>query len=152
VSSVSWVLRINACIAMCVVVLYRSSQLRGKCTCPPGSACYDRMSCDIATWLHFRRQNLRNLSYSGLWRYPPQHRPSASRPTAGGAVTSCTCIRNVGIRISCAANARGQKRFGGSKAQRRTRMGCVFIIEREKKMNLKGMEMRIMKYSDTTVS
>jgi hypothetical protein len=50
VSSVSWVLRINACIAICVV-LYRSSQLRGKFTCPPGSACYNRMSCDIATWL-----------------------------------------------------------------------------------------------------
>jgi hypothetical protein len=33
--------------------MYRSSQLRGNCTCPPGSACYNRISCDLATWLHY---------------------------------------------------------------------------------------------------
>jgi hypothetical protein len=50
VSSVSWVLRINACIAICCccVVISGSSQLRGNCTCPPGSACYNRISCNPA--------------------------------------------------------------------------------------------------------
>jgi hypothetical protein len=28
--------------------VYRSSRLRGKCTCPSGSACYNRISCDPA--------------------------------------------------------------------------------------------------------
>jgi hypothetical protein len=36
----------------CVVVhdlvsIYRNSQLRNKCTCHLGSACYTRMSCEI---------------------------------------------------------------------------------------------------------
>jgi hypothetical protein len=31
-----------------VISVYRSSQLRGKCTCPLGSACYNRISCDSA--------------------------------------------------------------------------------------------------------
>jgi hypothetical protein len=34
--------------------VYRSSQLRGKCTCPLGSACYNRILCDpahVATFL-----------------------------------------------------------------------------------------------------
>jgi hypothetical protein len=55
VSNVNWMLRNKACIAICVVVVfvYRSSQLQGKCICPPGSACYNRMSCDLATWLHY---------------------------------------------------------------------------------------------------
>jgi hypothetical protein len=51
VSSVNWMLRINACITICCRVMmfvYRSSQLRGKCTCPPGSACYNKISCDLA--------------------------------------------------------------------------------------------------------
>jgi hypothetical protein len=30
------------------MLVYRSSQLRGKCTCPSGSACYNRISCDSA--------------------------------------------------------------------------------------------------------
>jgi hypothetical protein len=28
------------------VLFFQELSLRGKCTCPPGSACYDRMSCD----------------------------------------------------------------------------------------------------------
>jgi hypothetical protein len=28
--------------------VYRSSQLRGKCTCPPGSACDNNISCDFS--------------------------------------------------------------------------------------------------------
>jgi hypothetical protein len=57
ISSVNSMLRINVCIAICVVVVYvyGSSKLRGKCTCPPASACYNSMSCDIATWLHMLR-------------------------------------------------------------------------------------------------
>jgi hypothetical protein len=31
-----------------MMFLYRSSRLRGKCTCPSGSACYNRISCDPA--------------------------------------------------------------------------------------------------------
>jgi hypothetical protein len=60
VSSVSWVLRINAYIAICSIVLccvlvrVQELSLRGRCTCPPGSACYNRISCDIATWLQYR--------------------------------------------------------------------------------------------------
>jgi hypothetical protein len=34
--------------AVVVMLVYRSSQLRGKCTCPSGSACYNRISCDSA--------------------------------------------------------------------------------------------------------
>jgi hypothetical protein len=40
---------INDCIAICcrvVMYVYRSSQLRGKRNCPPGSACYNKISCD----------------------------------------------------------------------------------------------------------
>ena len=38
------------CYLLCCSVMfsYRSSRLRGKCTCPPGSACYNRISCDPA--------------------------------------------------------------------------------------------------------
>jgi hypothetical protein len=32
----------------CVMFVYRSSRLRGKCTCPTGSACYNKISCDPA--------------------------------------------------------------------------------------------------------
>jgi hypothetical protein len=42
------------CYLLLCGVMYRSSQLRGNCTCPPGSACYNRISCDLATWLQNR--------------------------------------------------------------------------------------------------
>lgn len=50
VSSINWVLLINVCIAICCCVamfVYKSSQLRGKCMCLPGSACYNKISCDF---------------------------------------------------------------------------------------------------------
>jgi hypothetical protein len=53
------VLRINACIAICcrvVMSVYRSSRLRGKCTCLTGSACYNEISCDPAHVVTNQRQ------------------------------------------------------------------------------------------------
>jgi hypothetical protein len=49
VSSVELEAVINGCIAICccvVMYVYRSSRLRGKRSCPPGSACYNEILCD----------------------------------------------------------------------------------------------------------
>jgi hypothetical protein len=48
---------INDCIAICcrvVMYVYRSSQLRGKRTYPPGSACYNKISCDSSHVVTYR--------------------------------------------------------------------------------------------------
>jgi hypothetical protein len=44
--------------------VYRSSRLRGKCTCPSGSACYNRISCDLS---HVATTGLPQHMYDSLF-------------------------------------------------------------------------------------
>jgi hypothetical protein len=55
--------------------VYRSSRLRGKCTCPPGSACYNKISCDpahVATTTALMSfssiSSSKTRSYTDIWR------------------------------------------------------------------------------------